>query len=276
MKKLFTLSLFTFLALQFSFAQEAGFYPPEGSTFNEDSSIVTLPYAVVNQEYSDTIKFYASDELEIEGIPIQLEFVSAKITNVVTPIGTEYSCNVDSCLFLANNWGEVILTGTPTEVGEYTLDITADVVISIPPFIPGLDPTVIPFSIPYSGGNPDLDFFLNGDYSPLNSFIPTFILNVITPEEVSIKELPSLTDLVVAPNPAKNEAKFTFYNQESEVITLQVFDLLGNSISSIKIEGEHETRQTIKLNTSEFNNGVYLYKLTSSSDKQVGRLVINK
>lgn len=273
MKRLFTLSLLTFLSVQL-FAQDAGFYPPEGSTFNEDSTVVTLPSTVVNEPYTDTIKFYATNELTIEGVSFQLEFVSAMITSVATPSGLDYSCNVDSCLFLANNWGEVILAGTPTEVGEYTLEITADVVVSIPPLLPGMPSTEIPFSLPYNGGDALLDGLLMGDYSPLNSFIPTFILN-ITPE-VGIEELASLSDLVVAPNPAQNEAKFTFYNQDSEVVTLQVFDLLGNLISSVKVEGEQATRQTINLNTSEFNNGVYLYKLTSLNDKQVGRLVVNK
>lgn len=272
MKRLFTLSLLTFLSVQL-FAQDAGFYPPEGSTFNEDSTVVTLPSTVVNEPYTDTIKFFASNELTIEGIDIPLEFVSAMITSVATPSGMDYSCNADSCLFLANNWGEVILSGTPTEEGEYTLDITADVVISADIFSIGVF-SEIAFSLPYSGGNPTLDLALAGDYSPLNSFIPTFILNVVP--EVGIEELNSLTNLVVAPNPAQNEARFTFYNNNSDVVTLQVFDLLGNLISSVKVEGEQANMQTIKLNTSEFNNGVYLYKLTSLNDKQVGRLIVNK
>ncbi|MFQ3269225.1 MAG: hypothetical protein ACI9B2_001032, partial [Flavobacteriales bacterium] len=76
MKKLFTLSLLALLSVQFSSAQEAGFYPPDGSTYNADSSIVTLPSAYLESNYSDTIVFYVSETFSVDlgGQTIELPF----------------------------------------------------------------------------------------------------------------------------------------------------------------------------------------------------------
>ena len=66
MKKLFTLSLLALLTTQISFAQDPGFYPPEGSTFNSDSSEISLPDAMIDVLYNETISFYASDSITID------------------------------------------------------------------------------------------------------------------------------------------------------------------------------------------------------------------
>ena len=181
MKKLFTLSLLALISVQFSFAQEAGFYPPEGSTYNADSTIVTLPDARVSYMYNETISFYASDSISIDmgGESFELPFISAIISDVITPEGMTYDCNIENCVFPSNNWGEVSLSGIPTtEVDSFALDITAIVTINAAPL--GL-PMDITFPIPYDGSNALLNIALGDDYSAINSFMPTFILKV-TPE----------------------------------------------------------------------------------------------
>jgi hypothetical protein len=267
MKKLFTLSLLALLSVQFSSAQEAGFYPPEGSTYNADSSIVTIPDAQVSYMYEETISFYASDSINIDmaGESFALPFVSAIISNVVTPDGMDYSCNIANCVFTANNWGEVTLSGFPTTVGEYSLDITATVTINAAPL--GL-PIDITFPIPYDGSNAMLNLALGDDYSAINSFMPTFMLNV-TPE-IGIEEVVELANVVVYPNPATTEVTFEFTsaNQDTQV---QIFDLLGNRVFDNTYSNE-----LVTVNTSNFTNGVYIYKLGTENNSSVGRLIVNK
>jgi len=277
MKKVFTLSFLALLTMQISFAQdlEPGFYPPEGSTFNADSSQVTLPDATVGEPYNEIIKFYASDtiSMDIAGTSYALPFVSAVITNVSIPPGMNYSCNIENCVFTPNVWGEVTLSGISDSVGTYSLDLTATVTINAGPF--GL-PVNVTFPIPYDGSNAILNSALNDDYSAINSLVPAFILNVN--ESVGIEELneASLSNLVVAPNPASTEARFTFYSRDADDLNLQVFDLLGNLIHTEQIRTAAAVEQTINLNTSSFNNGVYLYKLSSAENKFTGRLIVNK
>ncbi len=273
MKKVFTLSFLALLTFQVSFGQdqELGFEPPEGSTFNEDSSVVTLPDAILDQAYNETIRFYASNEITIDfgGTAYDLSFVSAAITSVSTPSGLEYSCNSENCVFTPNTWGEVTLSGTPDSVATYSLNLTATVNLSFSDI-----PLSIP--IPYDGTNLTLNTYLNGDYSPINSLIPAFVLHVKT--GVAIEELneASLSNLVVAPNPASTETRFTFYSPDANDLNLQVFDLLGNLIHTAQIRTVAAVEQTINLNTSSFNNGVYLYKLSSAENKFTGRLIVNR
>ena len=266
MKKLFTLSLLALLSVQFSSAQEAGFYPPDGSTYNADSSIVTLPNAMVGQDYNEAITFYATDTIAIEGIDFNLGFVSATITSVSTPLGMDYNCNIIDCAFGPNVEGEVSLNGIPTEAGEYTLDIIADVIISVE-ILPGFA-TEIPFTVPYLGGNETIDFLVS-DVSVLNDFIPTFILNV-EPGIIGLEEVSPLADVVVYPNPASTDVTFEF-TSTNEDVQVQIFDLLGNRV----FDNTYSTK-LVTLNTSNFTNGVYIYKLATANNSTVGRLVVNK
>jgi len=273
MKKLFTLSLLALFTTQISFAQDPGFYPPEGSTFSSDSSEITLPDAMIDVFYNETISFFASDSITIDiaGESFALPFLSAVITSVSTPPGMEYSCNIENCAFTSNAWGEVTLTGTPETAGLYSLDLTAVVTINAAPL--GLPIDVI-FPIPYDGSSELLNLALGGDYSAINSFVPSFFLNVNP--FIGVEEVDVLSNLVVAPNPATTHANFSFYNADAQDLSLQVFDLLGNVVYSEYVEGHNASEQTITLNTSLFNNGVYFYTLTSLNTKLVGRLLINK
>ena len=275
MKKLFTLSLLAIFTSQISFAQdlEPGFYPPEGSTFNEDSSVVTLPSAYLDAYYSDTIVFYVSETFSVDlgGETADLPFNFAEITSVTTPNGMDYSCNPANCYFEPNTSGQVILSGVPTDLGIHQLDLTAFVSINATPLGLNMD---LEFTIPYTGGEPLLDFALAGDYSILNDVVPTFLIEVIP--FVGVEEVDGLSYLVVAPNPASTHANFSFYNTNAQNLNLQVFDLLGNIVYSKNIEGQSISEQTFTLNTSSFKNGVYVYTLSSNENKLVGRLLINK
>lgn len=272
MKKLFTLLFCSLFLVQVSFAQDPGFYPPEGSTFNADSSAIELPEAYVGFNYDETISFYASDSITIDvaGVAVALPFVSAVITNVTTPPGMTYSCNVESCAFEPGMWGEVTLSGIPDTAGNYTLDLTAVVTINTTPFgLPGEQT----FPIPYDGSNPILNFALGDDYSAINSFVPSFSVNVSN--EVGVEELSKLSDVIVAPNPASNNASFTFNNEVQQDLTFEVYDVLGNLVYS-KNTSFTIGEQTLNLNTSTFKNGVYIYSLKTNHNTVVGRLLVQK
>ena len=270
MKKLFTLSLLALFTVQFSSAQEAGFYPPEGSTYNADSTIVTLPDARVSYMYNDTISFYASDSITIDmaGESFALPFISAIISDVITPEGMTYECNFEDCLFPASNWGEVSLSGIPTtEVDSFALEITAIVTINAAPLGLALD---ITFPIPYDGSDALLNFALGDDYSAINSFMPAFILNVTPEIEIGIEELAPLADVVVYPNPASTDVTFEF-TSTNEDVQVQIFDLLGN-----RVFDNTYSNKLVTINTSNFTNGLYTYKLATANNSTVGRLVVNK
>ena len=175
MKNVFTLSLFALLTVSLSFAQ--GFEPPLGSTYNADSTEITLPSAYLDANYLDSIIFDVPESFTVElaGESLDLPFNYAQITGVATPAGMSYDCSINNCYFQADTSGGVFLYGTPTETGLYELALSAFVSINGEPLGINID---VDFNIPYTGGNVLLDLALGSDYSVLNDVIPTFFLNV--------------------------------------------------------------------------------------------------
>ena len=232
MKNVFTLSLFALLTVSLSFAQ--GFEPPLGSTYNADSTEITLPSAYLDANYLDSIIFDVPESFTVElgGQSLDLPFNFAQITGVATPSGMAYDCSVMSCYFEANTSGGVVLSGIPTETGLYELALSAAVSINGAPLGINLD---VDFNIPYTGGNMLLDLALGDDYSVLNDVIPTFFINVEPAENnpnlrIDSKNIENFDRFVVSPNPASEIASFSFYNNDAKYLSLEIYDLLGNLI----------------------------------------------
>lgn len=282
MKNLFTYFLIAILTGSLSFAQ--GFEPPAGSTYNSDSTEITLPSAYLDANYSTAIVFDVPEtfSLEIAGASIDLPFNFAQITGVSTPDGMTFSCP-SNCYFEPNSSGDVNLTGTPTQLLEnYQLALTASVSINLQPLGISQDVT---FSIPYiQGESPILDaaFNLTGtDPDIINDVIPSFFINVEPAEnnpnlDIESNHLETFDRFVVSPNPAALSASFSFYSSDASSVSLQVYDLLGNIVFAEQFKGLVQSEQTLHLNTSSFSNGVYVYKLSTTDAHHSGRLVVNK
>jgi len=150
---------------------EAGFYPPEGSSYNEDSSYVYLPDANIGMFYEEYLKFFATDTIVLEGL--EIGFISAKILNILNmPQGLYYQTSSADSTFYPNNVGCVGLFGDGEELGVYELSIEAEVTVEILG-------SPITFQLPYTGGVMILDLvYADGDYTSLNNFIPTFVIEV--------------------------------------------------------------------------------------------------
>lgn len=161
----------TYFECQALSSSEAGFYPPDGSSFSEDSTAVYLPNAQLNEFYDQNLQFYAEDSISISGL--EIGFVSAKILNVNNmPTGMYYQTSSTDSTFRPNITGCLGLFGTPEQSGVYNLSIEATVTVEI------LE-TELSFDLPYQGGVLFLDLvFSDGDYSPLNDFIPAFVIQV--------------------------------------------------------------------------------------------------
>ena len=88
------------------------------------------------------------------------------------PEGMYYQTSTSDSTFYPNNTGCVGIFGTPEQVGVSSLSIEATVTVEILG-------TELSFDLPYEGGVMLLDLvFSDGDYSSLNNFIPTFVIEV--------------------------------------------------------------------------------------------------
>ena len=99
--------------------------------------------------------------------------LAAKILNIINmPEGLYYQTSSADSTFYPSNVGCVGLFGDTEQIGVYELSIEAEVTVEILG-------SPISFQLPYSGGVMILDLvYSDGDYTTLNNFIPTFVIEV--------------------------------------------------------------------------------------------------
>ena len=153
------------------------FQAPDGSTYNEDNTEITLPIASSGENYNESIEIDVPEFLTIElnGQVLDFPINSLEITSLNMPSGMTYSCSFENCFFGPNTSGDITLSGLASESGINEILLTSVLSLNLAPL--GI-PTDINLTLPYSGGNALLDAQLEGNYSVLNDAIPTFYINV--------------------------------------------------------------------------------------------------
>lgn len=119
MKRMFVLA-FTILLSPYLYGQECD---PDSAFINSDAIISPTPFlndtvgeglppACLNTEYSITVFIRPPSQTVFNGFPVTV--TSFRVDTVVNlPIGINYSCDNEDCLFLADSIGCIYLSGTP-------------------------------------------------------------------------------------------------------------------------------------------------------------------
>jgi len=82
---------------------------------------------------------------------------------------------------------------------------------------------------------------------------------------------------VVYPNPATLNTNISFNIDEKNRVSVSVYDVLGNLVSSLSQSNEFEKgNNTIRINTSDLSSGIYYISLDINGSKETKKLVINK
>lgn len=85
----------------------------------------------------------------------------------------------------------------------------------------------------------------------------------------------SAINLFCSPNPAQNQTNFYFELRQNETIQIEVLDMNGrNMLQQIFTENTTEGKHQFRLNTSDFNNGIYLFVLKSSEEVKTLKFVV--
>lgn len=95
---------------------------------------------------------------------------------------------------------------------------------------------------------------------------------------VGVNEVTNVTEnsLVVYPNPATTSVKVSFNMNESNTLTVAMYDILGNVVKSIASNKEFEKgAQSLTINTADLANGIYYITLELNGNKETKKLVIN-
>ncbi len=83
-------------------------------------------------------------------------------------------------------------------------------------------------------------------------------------------------ELSVYPNPSSATSEVKFKLNSEEVVTLEVYNLLGRLVSTIESEKMTAGTHTIKLDNANLNNGSYFVKLTVGSTSASSKITIIK
>lgn len=89
---------------------------------------------------------------------------------------------------------------------------------------------------------------------------------IITADDLnSVETANSNIELKLFPNPASNNTNLTVFSKNPEHLKIELFDLLGNKISTIFNDYNHNNRMDLEINTTDLRAGTYIINVTNSA-----------
>lgn len=85
-----------------------------------------------------------------------------------------------------------------------------------------------------------------------------------------------LTLLAAFPNPADNEISINFGLIQSSKVEIEIYDITGKIVNTIKLDKLESGSHTSKINTASLNAGVYMYSVKSENAKMFSKFTIAK
>ena len=78
------------------------------------------------------------------------------------------------------------------------------------------------------------------------------------------------------PNPFNPTTNIEFRTSNFGFVSLKIYDVLGNEITTLVTEDLNPGRYSVKWNASNYSSGVYFYKISTNSFTQVRKMVLIK
>ena len=225
----------------------AGIYP--------DTS-TGLAIAYVGQSYSQNITVITPTDtvVDVLGNPVQVTIDSISLMSVSgLPPNFTYSCDPPSCGFPGGTikCAELYSTVNPiaSDIGIYDIIFETTSYASNVPFI----------------GTITQDDVIDYYYIEISDVTAT--INVLYPYTFELKD--------IYPNPVVNNTKIQFVSGFEEKILFSVYNFLGEQIESRLISSSKGVN-TIYLETSSYDDGIYLYSISNGKDLQTKSMIVSK
>jgi hypothetical protein len=78
---------------------------------------------------------------------------------------------------------------------------------------------------------------------------------------------PTFSDFAVYPNPANNSARLRYSLSAKSPVTIEIFDMVGNSVLSIPNQSQSAGIQEVDINTSSLCSGMYFVRINGQTIK---------
>lgn len=252
MKKLYT----TLFALAFGIAgysqctpaggfSNPGIYPPQGSTFRDDS-VYVLPAAPLNSTYNQTINLLipVDSTITMGGLTITADIDSMRVVGINNmPSWLSYACDNSGCSWLGGDYGCLNFSGTVPSTGNtWLMDAELEVAANL------------------------------GSFGQVVDTVPVYI--EVTAQTVSIRENAVSRAPSVGPNPISDRVSIEYTAIQNQNYHFELMDVTGRMIHSQK--GVFTTgKNQVHINRNNWPEGMYLYRLRIDGEIHTGRLVVN-
>lgn len=130
-----------------------------------------------------------------------------------------------------------------------------------------------------SATNPVHAFAGNGSYTVIltatngNCSDTTHLTVVLS---VGIEELETIGQAVIYPNPAQNEVNVGVYLNEATEVAINIYDVTGKLVAEGYKGLMNSGENTVKLNTTDLNSGLYSTVITTGKSVKNLRLILTK
>lgn len=216
--------------------------PPAGSRFDtlpNSDVIVILPYANVNQSYSEVLQFRVPSDTNFAGIAGTVE--SIKLMSILNlPSGMSLGCTPTNCVFIGGSFGCGELSGIPTTPDSIELSIAVEYTVTI-----------------------------GGASAPIKDTLGGFYL--VIKGQVNQSEL-SLERPKVFPNPARDYIKISAGSLADSHMDIRIINLVGSEVFHRRFNAN--SGQALEISTADLKPGVYLYQIRSSGQSFSGKFSI--
>jgi len=103
-----------------------------------------------------------------------------------------------------------------------------------------------------------------------------FTINVEAPVVTGIeKDIELISEYNVYPNPVKNNLTIDLNLNEPAHVNVFVTDILGNKVAQINNQELNSGANTLKWNSNNISNGIYLLNIKTNNSLQVEKLILN-
>lgn len=168
------------------------------------------------------------------------------VTNL--PPGLSVECNSQTgaaCTFLASQLGCGLIEGTPTQVGTYEIELAVTAYTNLGGFVIPVPQTFGGYSITIGENN--------------TGVLEARVTNA---------------NVRMVPNPASQRASLEFTLARSGQVKFRLYNMVGEQMRSAVVDGRTGLN-TMPVDVSTLESGVYLYKLQIAGRTTTGRLVVN-
>ncbi len=208
----------------------------------------SMAVAHVNTPYQQVMQFKSSTDTVVNISPfgnVHVTIDSLRISSVIgLPSGFTYQCNKPSCSVIGGETGCVLITGTPTQAGNYPLTVN---------ILTNGRANILGSMVAQSQTNPNNHYFIlvkgtSGVFEIVNDEAP----------------------LKVYPNPAHGKLMVETKSFSGEKVTAKIFDISGKLVSSENIITQSQSSTDI----SKLNVGIYFIEVTDESKVYRAKFVV--